>query len=87
MGLADVRMRKEQNMEEHLKREEPLSEELLEGITGAGGSASPSGNPGPGSFLDCPSCRSDARQYAYHIQMRDRHQQLVDNHVHGGGLC
>jgi hypothetical protein len=77
-------MRKEKSMQEHTTREESLSEEFLEGITGAGGSASPSGNPGPGSFLNCPSCQEHAWEYAYHIYRRDSSQESIDFHAHIG---
>ena len=69
-------------MQEHNKREEPLEEELLDRVTGAGGSASTSRNPGP--FLNCGDCRSEALQHAYHIYFRDEHQTSVDHMVSHG---
>ena len=71
-------------MEEHTTREEPLSEELLDGITGAGGGASRLGNPGPGSFSSCPSCQANEQKYSQHIYIRDGLQRNVDSHVRVG---
>jgi hypothetical protein len=66
-------------MQEHSKREESLSEELLEGITGGTGGASGSGRTqGPTSFLNCRECRSEARRYGLYINVRDQHQNAVD---------
>ena len=66
-------------MQEQSKREEPLSEELLEGITGGTGGASGSGRTqGPTSFLDCRQCRSEARRYGAHIRERDYGPVSVD---------
>jgi hypothetical protein len=69
-------------MQEHSKREEPLEEELLDRVSGAGSSVSTTRNPGP--FLDCRECRSEARQHAGHIIMRDGHQTSVDYMVSHG---
>ena len=76
-------------MQEHNKREEPLSEELLEGITGGTGGASGSGRTqGPTSFLNCPQCLSEAQQFGTHIRTRDEYQTAVDMVVsHDGGAA
>ena len=72
-------------MQEHSKREESLSEELLEGISGGTGGASGSGRTqAPTSFLDCPQCQSEAHRYSRLIFMRDRHQSAVDYGVSHG---
>ena len=72
-------------MQEHSKREESLSEELLEGTTGGTGGASGSGRTqGPTSFLNCPQCQSEAHRYSRLIFMRDRHQNAVDYGVSHG---
>jgi hypothetical protein len=62
-------------MQEYTNREEPLSEELLEAVTGAGGE---------GSFLNCPSCHVHAVHYDFHIYMRDDIQQSIDSKVRVG---
>jgi hypothetical protein len=80
-SLLRKQRRKEKSMEEHTTREEPLSEELLDGITGAGGGASRLGNPGPGSFSSCPSCQANEQKYSQHIYIRDGLQRNVDSHV------
>ena len=72
-------------MQEHNKREEPLEEELLEGISGGTGGASGSGRTqGPTSFLNCPSCGAKAQMYGAHIQRRDNLMHAVDQHVSQG---
>src|SRR5690348_6312697 len=63
--------RKEEQMQEHPKREEPLSEELLESVMGATGGARSSGSTGhPGSYLDCKACKLAASNYAAGIRYR-----------------
>ena len=49
-------------MEEHSQREEPLSEELLEWVTGA------RSDP---SFYKCPDCQEALAEYRHHIQVRN----------------
>ena len=71
-------------MQEQSKREESLSEELLDRVTGAGCCASTTRNPGPGSFLTCPSCQAMAHAYGIHINRRDHSQELVDVNVNSG---
>ena len=69
-------------MQEHSKREEPLSEDLLEGMTGGTGGASGSGRTQcPTSFLNCPQCQSEAQRYGGQIITRDRMQNAVDSAV------
>ena len=67
-------------MQEHSKREESLSEELLDRVTGAGGGASRL----PGSFSSCPSCQANEQKYSQHIYIRDGLQWNVDSHVSVG---
>jgi hypothetical protein len=62
-------------MQEYTNRAEPLSEELLEAVTGAGGGMS---RPGPGSFLDCPSCKRAYASYDDAILWRQRYQHGAD---------
>jgi hypothetical protein len=71
-------------MKEHREREESLREELLDGVTGASGRASSSGNPGPGNFLACPSCQANAQIYSAHLNRRDVLTHAVDQHVSQG---
>jgi hypothetical protein len=73
-------------MEEHTEREEPLSEELLEWVTGASGNGnvSTSNHPGPGSFLHCRDCQAGAAMYDYHIHGRDTTQAEVDSAIAQG---
>jgi hypothetical protein len=71
-------------MQEQRKREESLSEELLDRVTGAGSILSTSKNPGPGSFLDCADCQSRAVLYGRDIYRRDRYQAAVDQVVAEG---
>ena len=76
-------------MQEQSKREEPLSEELLEGITGGTEGASGSGRTqAPTSFLHCAQCLLNAQQYGTHIRTRDEYQTAVDMVVsHDGGAA
>jgi hypothetical protein len=71
-------------MQEHTNRAEPLSEELLEAVTGAGGGMSTSRNSGPGSFLNCPSCQIAYSSYDDAILWRQRYQYGVDAAVNSG---
>jgi hypothetical protein len=69
-------------MEENAKREDLLSEELLESVMGGtGGTGGASSSGGAGRIADCPECSMKAGEFRYKMSASKDQERLVANPV------
>jgi hypothetical protein len=67
-------------MEENAKREELLSEELLESVMGGtGGTGGASSSRGAGRIADCPECSMKTGEFRYKMSAHENQESLVNN--------